>query len=227
MRLTVGPLPPAVYWRRRGIVLAGLLIVVLLVSYACSGSTKSGATGSRTQAAATSSPDLQPEPSETPTLLTPVIDDAASSPSAAPSSAPSNAPASAPAVATGPCTDAEIMVTPVPEVPSARVGVAVKFTLKIKNVSTRACPRDVGADMQELYLQAGGAKVWSSDACDRRRGSDVVSLPPNHEVAYYVIWDGKTTAKGCANRPFVARGAYQLVGRLGTRVSEPVTLTVS
>ncbi|PWU56344.1 hypothetical protein DLE60_26410, partial [Micromonospora globispora] len=36
MRLTVGPLPPAVYWRRRAVVLgAGLLFLIVLL-YSCS-----------------------------------------------------------------------------------------------------------------------------------------------------------------------------------------------
>ena len=35
MRLTVGPLPPAVYWRRRAVVLgAGLLFLIVLL-YSC------------------------------------------------------------------------------------------------------------------------------------------------------------------------------------------------
>src|SRR6266576_1376401 len=45
MNLTVGPLPPAVYWRRRALVAGGLLLLVLLVAYSCGGSSGSGSTG--------------------------------------------------------------------------------------------------------------------------------------------------------------------------------------
>ena len=36
MRLTVGPLPPAVYWRRRAVVLGGVIAVIFTLTYACS-----------------------------------------------------------------------------------------------------------------------------------------------------------------------------------------------
>ena len=46
MRLTVGPLPPAVYWRRRAVVLgAGLLFLIVLL-YSCTGTDRNtGAPG--------------------------------------------------------------------------------------------------------------------------------------------------------------------------------------
>ena len=47
MRLTVGPLPAAVYWRRRAVVLVGLAILVLIVSYACGGPASSGSAQTR------------------------------------------------------------------------------------------------------------------------------------------------------------------------------------
>jgi len=37
MNLTVGPLAPAVYWRRRAFVAGALLVVVLLLVYSCGG----------------------------------------------------------------------------------------------------------------------------------------------------------------------------------------------
>ena len=39
MRLTVGPLPPAVYWRRRSLVLGVALLVVFLIVQACMAAT--------------------------------------------------------------------------------------------------------------------------------------------------------------------------------------------
>src|SRR5262249_46289540 len=48
-----GPLAPAVYWRRRVLVLAGLLVVVLAIAYACRGATASSAEGQRPTAVTT------------------------------------------------------------------------------------------------------------------------------------------------------------------------------
>src|SRR2546427_6332927 len=85
MNLTVGPLPPAVYWRRRAIVAGALLVLVLLVSYACSGSDGSTAAGQQPTGPSTNSPS--PDPSTS--LLTPIIGGGGlpGSGSAAPSSA--------------------------------------------------------------------------------------------------------------------------------------------
>ena len=37
MRLTVGPLSPSVYWRRRAVVLGVVLVVFAVIAYSCSG----------------------------------------------------------------------------------------------------------------------------------------------------------------------------------------------
>jgi hypothetical protein len=57
--------------------------------------------------------------------------------------------------ASGDCTTKEVSVTPIPAVTTLKRGAQVEIRLKIKNVSTRTCNRDVGADLQELYIQSG------------------------------------------------------------------------
>jgi hypothetical protein len=82
----------------------------------------------------------------------------------------------------------------------------VKFFIRIKNVSARTCVRDVGAAMQELYLEQSGTKQWSSDACGHQGGNaDVRSLQPNLELEYYQVWEGKSTACGL-HRPAAGEG---------------------
>jgi hypothetical protein len=126
------------------------------------------------------------------------------------------------------CTDAELTVVSAAESTSVRQGYPVKFFIRIKNVSTRTCVRDVGAQMQELYLEQGGTKQWSSDACGRQGGTaDVRQLQPNLELEYYQVWEGRSTAQGCTSQPFAKPGTYQLRGRLGNKVSEPVTVTIT
>lgn len=126
------------------------------------------------------------------------------------------------------CTDGELTVVSAAESTTVRQGYPVKFFIRIKNVSTRTCVRDVGAQMQELYLEQGTEKQWSSDACGRQGGTaDVRQLPPNLELEYYQVWEGKSTSQGCAAQPLLKVGTYQLRGRLGNKVSEPVTVTIT
>ncbi|MEU8049697.1 MULTISPECIES: hypothetical protein [Micromonospora] len=249
MRLTVGPLPPAVYWRRRAVVLgAGLLFLIVLL-YSCNGA---GNTGTTPQSKSTPTPTATPgagDPSAVPdpsgSVLTPQTglppggsDDPGSDPGSSggdeggSNGGPSGgdgAPAG-PGADAGTCTDAEISVTPVVLPTSAQQGTVVSLQLKIKNKSDRTCSRDVGADFQELFVKSGAEKVWSSDTCGNVKGSDVQSFTPGFERSYQVDWNGRDTSRckdGLANGPFPPAGAYQVFGRLDTKLSSPVKLTIT
>ncbi|SCL40096.1 hypothetical protein GA0074692_5595 [Micromonospora pallida] len=147
---------------------------------------------------------------------------------------PSDAPDSdAPVVPAGDgagCTDAEISVTPVVAPSSVRSGGSVDLQLRIKNISDRTCRRDVGADLQELFVKSGAEKVWSSDTCGTAKGSDVQSFTPNFERSYQVTWNGQDVsqcANGVANGKPAPAGTYQVFGRLDTKLSSPVKLTIT
>ncbi|MEV0728735.1 hypothetical protein [Polymorphospora sp. NPDC050346] len=234
MRLTVGPLPSAVYWRRRAIVLVAILLPVIVLLYSCSGGDDPNTS--------TVGNDATPTPEATATLLTPETGAPPTgeapvlpSPTAAPTSAaPSEQVPQNPAPQNPPtgdtCTDAEMSLIPVPARASAQPGVTIDIRLKIKNISTRTCTRDVGADMQEIYIKQGAEKVWSSDTCGAARGNDVQSFIPNHEMEFRVGWNGRTTstcngnlAGGDPPKP----GEYQIIGRLDQKLSEPVKFTVT
>ena len=159
--------------------------------------------------------DLQPKPDEDDELPIP-----------APSLG-ANANVNVPA--DGSCADAEMSVTPIPADTSVRRGTPVGIRLKIKNISTRTCNRNVGADAQELYLEQGAQKLWSSDPCSTAKGDDVRSFAPGAEREYQITWNGRQSnqcASGQASGQFVPAGQYELRGRLGTLISKPVVVTV-
>ena len=250
MRLTVGPLPPAVYWRRRAVVLgAGLLFLIVLL-YSCTGTDRNtGAPG--TDPSPTGSAGAQPDPSGS--VLTP--QSGSPSPTAGDAGggganngggntgggttgdggntgggANNGGATGQPVSDDGTCTDSELLVTPVAVPPTAQRGTVVTLRLKVKNVSNRTCSRDVGADLQELYVKSGAEKIWSSDTCGTGKGSDVQSFTPNFERSYELGWNGRLDnkcANGLANGDFAAIGAYQVFARVGTKISEPVKLTVT
>ncbi|PWR05274.1 hypothetical protein DKT68_27890 [Micromonospora acroterricola] len=239
MRLTVGPLPPAVYWRRRAVVLgAGLLFLIVLL-YSCTGS---GRSGDRPQAGAT--PTSASQSAATPGPGGPVLTPQTGAP---PTSAPADAAGGDPSpevtsnepppgsaagsVDDGTCTDTEISVTSVARPTSVQRGAVVDLQLKIKNISDRTCSRNVGADLQEIFIKSGAEKVWSSDTCGKVEGSDVQSFTPNFERAYEVGWNGRDTTRcdggGLAAGPFPPAGTYQVFARVGTKHSAPVKITIT
>ncbi|MEW2141261.1 hypothetical protein AB0869_00410 [Micromonospora vinacea] len=237
MRLTVGPLPPAVYWRRRAVVLgAGFLFLIVLL-YSCTGSDRSG--GQEPKAGGSPSATSAATPGPGGRVLTPQTgapSSSASADSGATNPSPaitSNTPplgAAAGSEDDGTCTDAEISVVSSASPTSVQRGAVVELQLRIKNTSNRTCSRNVGADLQEIFIKSGAEKVWSSDTCGKVQGSDVQSFTPNFERSYEVPWNGRDTSRcdgALAGGPFPPVGSYQVFARVGTKLSEPVKLSVN
>jgi hypothetical protein len=236
MRLTVGSLPAAVYWRRRAIVLAVVLLVTVFVWISCA--TAGGSGGSKSAAAKKS---VRPSTSasarqSTAAVTSPSAGSTPSLPAASGAVGPS--PSVPPATSESPavaavgdppsvCSDTEVQITPLPEQASVRSGTPMRLYIRIKNTSTRPCPRDLGADAQELYILQGNTKIYSSDACDAIRGTDVRTLAPGDEQEFRVPWDGLATSGGCNGRQALPAGKYLLIGRLGTKISDAVPLTIT
>lgn len=254
MRTTVGPLPSAVYWRRRAIVLGAVLLGVIVLFVSCSGGDddKNGA-ASPTPSAAT--PTVSSSPTEEPSFTD--VPPGATNPSRpAPSDLESSGAGSGPSgsstgssagagsstgtgTGTGTgvsaadgstCASSEIFITAIPAATTVKRGTTTQITLKVKNVSARTCTRDVGADLQELYIESGADKIWSSDTCSNAHGSDVQSFTANGEREYNRSWNGMQdstcngeAAAGGAPSP----GQYQIRARLGDLVSDPVTITIT
>jgi hypothetical protein len=242
MRLTVGPLSPAVYWRRRAVVLGAVLLLLVVVLYSCNGqSSEPGATGDGQPDPGVSTGTPEPTGSVlTPETGSPPSGDAGTGPTT-PSGDPASSPSTEPSLSNDPpvnntstddgtCTDSEIVVT-AQALPGEVVrGAAVDLHLKIRNRSERTCSRDVGADAQEIFIKSGAEVVWSSDTCGAASGSDTQSFTPGFERSYQVGWNGKDSsrcAEGVANGPIVQAGTYEVFARVGTRLSQPAKIRLT
>ncbi|GAA4243374.1 hypothetical protein [Dactylosporangium darangshiense] len=223
MKLTVGPLPAGTYWRRRAIVGGVVLVATLLLWTSCGGSDP--ADEQRTRMAASAGAPTSAAAAPSTTFQRPIVGDASTS-SAPPLAVTSSAAASNTSTVP-PCADADLSLVAVADQVMQVRGVALRFRLKIKNITNHDCSRDTGADMQELYLQAGTEKMWSSDACNAPKGSEMSILKPNIEVSFENTWDGKVSKNGCSNRTAPPAGKYELVARLDTKISSPVQIQLT
>lgn len=208
-----------------------VVVLAFLIVQSCSGG-EGRTNGGGVPTSATQGPETTPTvvikrpqtgapPAPTKAAVVPVVPTSAPAASLTPSARPP---------ANGSCTDAEVSVLPVPASARAPRGQTIVIKLRIKNISTRACSRDVGADLQELYIKRGAEKVWSSDTCARAKGTDMQQLLPNIEREYQVAWNGRDVtrcANNVANGPVPAAGDYQVFARLGTKISAPVKLTLT
>ncbi|WP_433371534.1 adhesin [Actinoplanes sp. CA-142083] len=257
MRATVGPLPSAVYWRRRAVVLGAVLLGIIVLFVSCSGGDKDdqhgkGASSPPQSQLPTPAPANSASPSTEPSFLDgvpggnqpslPALGDlesptagnddggAATTATTAPTTAAPGQNTNVTAAADGSCADNEMSVAPSAAATSMKRGASLDITLTVKNISTRACSRDVGAGPQELYLDQGARKYWSSDTCSTNKGSDVKQFAPGETRSYKVTWNGRQSSSctgSQASGPNPPPGQYELRARLGTIVSNPVVITIA
>jgi hypothetical protein len=225
----VGPLPASVYWRRRMLVSATVVFVLLLGWMALSG----GGDSPRDTAAAVGSSTPS---GGTPTSLaaTPPAGDRGGAGGGAGPAETAAAPDPTPARSSAPpppqpCTDSALQLRVLPERPAYRVGEEPVLDLVVRNVSTVACVRDLGAAHQEVLLYDGrNRRLWSSNDCYPGGTKDPQVLGPGDSASFSVTWSGLSSRPKCAgDRVRVAAGSYTLLGRLGTLVSRrsPIRLT--
>jgi hypothetical protein len=226
MNLTVGPLPPGVYWRRRALVLGALVVVVALIVSMCGGSGE----GKTSQGA----PGATGSPSTSSTILTPVVEGTVS-PSTGASSSPTVEPSTQAPVDTGPppspCLDSEMSLTVLATVRRDDV----YLQMKIKNISNRACSRDVGGIPQEIHVATAASQptdppVWSSDFCQApNQPADVRTFGPGIESILPpggVLWRKNYVSTGCTVVKPAPPGSYSIAAKMGTLVSPVVHVTI-
>jgi len=235
-----GPLPAAVYWRRRAVALAGLLAALLLLIWLVAAAVGGGPEQAVQPAAQQSQPaEAPPETAETAESVTPSSDasavtsettsapqSTAEPPASAPPPAPAEPPAPpAPPAPPQPCPDEVTAVAAQPERPEYVVGSKPVFELTVTNTGAVPCVRDLDAGLQELLVFAadGTTRLWSSNDCYPGDSIDVRTLQPGETIGYSVTWAGRSSRPQCAGqRVQVPAGDYFVVAKLGPLTSAPV-----
>lgn len=172
------------------------------------------------------SPGVGPAVQDPADLLSPTPDD---------DELPPPANASAPAGGTdaggggSTCADSEMQLTPAPADTSPQRGAPTDIQIKIKNVGSRSCTRNLGSSAQELYIEQGAQKFWSSDQCTNSAENDIVTMAPGTEKLFKITWNGRSSTQCAGNAPSgpsLSTGPYALRARLDTKISDPVVLTI-
>ncbi len=233
----VGPLLPAVYWRRRVAVAAGGLVAVAAVWLVLPGGGAGPQPGPRSAAtgptsAARSTPNSSPAPgplAATPPAIDPGFPADGNGTAAQAAAAPQPA-GTGQAGSAGPpalCPDSALTLRVTSEKPTYQIGDMPVIRLTVADVSAAPCLRDLGAAQQEILLYADGRRLWSSDDCYPGTGADPQVLQPGRPTTVAVVWSGLSSQPACAGtRVGVGPGRYTLVGRLGSLRSPPGWLTV-
>lgn len=222
-----GPLPPAVYWRRRLITFGVVAVLLALVVRSCGGDTRptalvqspsptasatgpSGSSGSTGSATGPSGPTGSTRPT--------------GSPSATPTASPSATPTGPPK----PCVAADLVLTAKADAQTYPAGRRPVLTIGIANKGKAPCTRDVGQPAREIRVTSGNDRVWSSDDCSTGGDAVVVTLQPGAApMTFSVTWSRKRSAAGCAaGQRDAGPGTYRLTGRFGDLTSSGDTFTL-
>ncbi|RZU34318.1 MucR family transcriptional regulator [Blastococcus saxobsidens] len=221
----VGPLPAAVYWRRRLVVLVVLAAVVGGLTWGAVALVGSRGAGGESTGTATPTelPALERVVPSVAALRTP---EAPAAPPPPPSEEPPPAAASAPAPG-GPCAD-DMVALEVRTPGQVAPGSKPTFELVLTNTSPVPCVRALDKELQELVLiDASGARVWGSNDCFPENSDEPRELAPGETVVVPLLWGGLTSEPTCtAPRVPPAPGSYVVRGRLDTKASGDAPLVI-
>ena len=202
LRSPVGPQSPSVYWRRRLVVLLGLIavIVVIVLIIVRPGSGSPSGSPSDTPKPSTSS---EPQPSGSPTFTSAAGGEA--------------------------CNPAQVTLTAVTDSNSYAAGVNPNISMTIVNAGTAPCTFDVGTGAQEYIITSGTDRIWSSKDCQTAPTSTPQVLQPGVPLSTTPFaWDRtRSSSTTCTSqRPAAVAGpdgpTYKLQVKLGTVESAEV-----
>jgi hypothetical protein len=242
----VGPLPAAVYWRRRWVALGSALAVIVVITWGIAAVTSTPDEPETIRRAALSAPqETSPPPAAplTAALLPATLPPAAPPPGVSqPGAAGSvplipSTPESEPATSTPPqstpptteahpvpCTNDMIAVRAEVDGPEHPLGERMVLRLVVTNSSAQPCVRDLDPVRQEIVVWSadGSRRLWSSNDCSSAKGADLRTLAPGQPLAFTVRWAGRTSAPGCpARRDTLPAGEYRLLTRVDDVISPP------
>ena len=207
-----GPLPPGIYWRRRLLTLAGVLLVLLVLTRAC------GSDGAPTGVGPSPSPSSAAPTGGTPT----------STPTARPTRSATATPTPA-ATPGGPCRPADLAVNARADAQRYAPGQRPVLTIGIVNEGAAPCTFDVGQANREIRVTSGNDRVWSSDDCSPGGQPQVVTLRPGGPATTFsVTWSRTRSAPGCpGERREAPPGTYRVTGRFGNLTSAPDSFSLT
>lgn len=222
----VGDLPPSVYWRRRFVLLASVIALIVLLVLTVNVLASGGSGGTPRAAGVLTGASTTPRPA--PTTSVPTTSQAASSTSEAPTSAsksPSGSVSSS--VPPKPCTASQLSLAAAVGQSSYTVGQQPVLSIVVKNVSATPCVQDLADPQIVLRVYNGESRVWGSHDCKVEPGTDDRTLMPAHAVRVSIVWSGLTSQPGnCTNRQQVGAGTYTLYGSLAGHEATAAQFTI-
>lgn len=202
----VGHLPASVYWFRRGLVLAVVAVLVILISRLFAG-------GDDTKNAAASDP--QPNPSGAPAVSSPSPTRSATagttpaSTSGTTSASPSGTkPTKTTPPADLPCEGSGLRIDALPANRKIVSGSVLNFVVRLEPVAD-GCKAVVGAAKLTVTVTSGKDLIWTTTHCEKAIQPATLVLAKGKQTAVTVPWNGHRSRPGCLpGQPVAKPGTY-------------------
>lgn len=228
-----GPLPPQIYWRRRGLALGIAVVVIgIVVAIVVAVLSNGGKASTRNvdKPAATQGPQSSqaPPPAAQPEVRTPVAPPAGQNPAPTPTQTAAVQPP--PVLKEGDdCPDSTLAVKGLTNQPRYTIGEQPKFTMVVTNIGLVACKRNVGAAVLAAYVYTlDNKRLWSNLDCAPSNETLLKTFAPGEQVTTAVTWTGMGSAPNCPlPRPPIGPGTYNLIVQLGNLRSAPVPFVLA
>jgi hypothetical protein len=202
----VGSKPPAVYWRRRVVLMiAVVLVVISIYVFLARGSSRPGA--SALPPAGTPSTSAANHPART--------------------SAPATPRPSTTSGSTG-CPGGTLKLAAATAAPSFKLGSQPGLALQVTNTGSKSCVADLSDTQIELLVYNGESRVWGSHDCQIAPGTQLMTLNPRQAVRRSITWTGLSSQPHCAGtRQLVGAGTYTLHAKLSGVEGAPATFSLT
>lgn len=223
-----GPLPPQIYWRRRGLALAvGVVVIGIVVAVVITVLTGNAGTDTENTAKPADNPAASQPANPQPEVKTPITP----LPPASPQTPTATAAVMPPPVLNDgdDCPDSTLAVKGITSQPQYVFGEQPKFTMVVTNIGLVGCQRDVGAAVLAAYVYSlDNQRLWSNLDCAPSNESLVKKFSPGEQVTTEVTWTGMGSAPQCPlPRQPIGAGTYNLVVQLGNLRSAPVPFIIA
>lgn len=216
-----GPLPENTYWRRRAIVLAVALLLVVGLGRLFTGGSDAADPASATASdsaalvsesdGASSSPTAEAsEPTESSTAAASESAEAKNEKKKAGAAESSEEPKPAATVEPqGECLASDVSVEPL--VADQDAGRDIKVRLKAQTTDAVACLWKPSKDTLTLKITSGSDNIWFSSECPKAMPNDSVVLRNDKATQVRMTWDARRSDEGCTKeRKWALPGTYHL-----------------
>lgn len=206
----VGHLPASVYWFRRGLVLAVVAVLVILISRLFGGG------GDDTKNAAATDPQSNPTGAAPVTPSTP-----SGTPSAKASTTPTQTPKPTKTTppADLPCKGSDVRIDALPANRKIVSGSMLNFVIQFSPLDD-GCKASVNADKLTVTVTSGTDQIWSTTQCDKAIQTATLVVAKGKQAAVTVPWNGHRSRPGCLpGQPIAKPGTYVVKAEYDGRLS--------